>query len=185
MLILRLGRVNAKGFIPDTPHFPRNRDTADSSAVPLPPDDVLFRRKRAPTRYEEDDFYWADRYLTSEQRLPDSDLLKSIHSYATDLYAHGTEDEGHGDYRSMDETALLALGILLEEAADHVLGEAGDMVFVEGEKDDSRESGSRNGHVPEAIAKESSVASHMTDQPWGRKRRKIGHIRSSGSKNSE
>lgn len=35
-------------------------------------------------------------------------------------------------FRSMDDTALLAVGILLEEAADEVLGETGDMVFVEG-----------------------------------------------------
>ncbi len=34
----------------------------------------------------------------------------------------------------MDETALLAVGILLEEAAEEVLGEKGDMVFVEGEE---------------------------------------------------
>lgn len=37
---------------------------------------------------------------------------------------------------SMDETALLAVGILLEEAAEEVLGEKGDMVFVEGEEMD-------------------------------------------------
>jgi hypothetical protein len=33
----------------------------------------------------------------------------------------------------MDETALLALGVLLEEAAVQVLGENGDMVLVEPE----------------------------------------------------
>ena len=34
----------------------------------------------------------------------------------------------------MEETALLAVGILLEEAAEHILGETGDMVLVEGEE---------------------------------------------------
>lgn len=33
----------------------------------------------------------------------------------------------------MDETALLAFGILLEETAAEVLGETGGMAFVEGE----------------------------------------------------
>jgi hypothetical protein len=33
----------------------------------------------------------------------------------------------------MDETALLALGILMEEVCRETLGETGDMVFTEGE----------------------------------------------------
>jgi len=43
-------------------------------------------------------------------------------------------ERGEVNFSSMDETALLALGILLEEAAEEVLGERGDMVFVEGEE---------------------------------------------------
>ena len=39
----------------------------------------------------------------------------------------------------MDETALLAMGILLEEAAKEILGESGDLVFVEGDEVDSSE----------------------------------------------
>jgi hypothetical protein len=38
-----------------------------------------------------------------------------------------------GDYCSMDETALMALGILMEEAARDTLGQTGDLVFTEGE----------------------------------------------------
>jgi hypothetical protein len=40
----------------------------------------------------------------------------------------------------MDETALLALGILLEESAREVLGESGDLVFTEGLREDEAES---------------------------------------------
>lgn len=40
------------------------------------------------------------------------------------------------DWKSMDETALLAMGILLEEATREVLGETGDLVFTEGEEQD-------------------------------------------------
>jgi hypothetical protein len=78
-------------------------------------------------------YYAADGALPSGLRLPDSDLLKAIHAYASDLYADATDDKGRCDFRSMDETALLALGVLLEEAAVQVLGETGDMVLVEPE----------------------------------------------------
>lgn len=35
----------------------------------------------------------------------------------------------------MDETALIALGILMEETAREVLGETGDLVFLEGDEE--------------------------------------------------
>ena len=66
--------------------------------------------------------------------LPESDLLKAIHTYASDFYGRATNDRGLVDFESMDETALLGLGILLEEMAEHVLGETGDLAFVEGEE---------------------------------------------------
>jgi hypothetical protein len=34
----------------------------------------------------------------------------------------------------MDETALLALGILMEEATRDILGQTGDLVFTEGQE---------------------------------------------------
>jgi len=105
------------------------------SDVPVNPDEVLFRKRGAPDRYEEDDFYWADRHLdaTKDQALPDSDLLKAVHAYVADFYSRAIPINGDANQRSMDETALLACGILLEEAAKSVLGESGDMVFVEAE----------------------------------------------------
>ena len=115
------------------------RGTNSSSFVPLPPEEVLFRRGEAPERYEENDFYWANQDLNDEQALPDSDLLKAIHAYVAEFYGRATLDKGQVDMRTMDETALLALGILMEETAKDILGEAGDLVFVEGEevKEDS------------------------------------------------
>ena len=98
--------------------------------------------------------------------LPDSDLLKAIHSYASDFYAAAAaaatttttiqkssseiyrlhhrkkkeeekkksqRDVSYGDYQTLDETALIALGILLDETAAEILGDNGDLVFVEGE----------------------------------------------------
>ena len=68
-------------------------------------------------------------------RLPESDLLKAVHAYTADFYARNTTDGGQVSIRSMNETALLAMGILLEEAMVHVLGDTGDMALVEGEPD--------------------------------------------------
>lgn len=88
-------------------------------------------------------------------RLPDSDLLKALHAYAARLYSCvpqksrrgrresdrkfvGPAEEGSAgsaSWRSLDETALLALGVLVEELARAcVLGDTGtgDMVFAEG-----------------------------------------------------
>ena len=95
-------------------------------------DEVLFRSKGAPDRYAEDDFYWADTDLPSEVKLPDPDLLKAIHTYASDFYSRAFGDKGKVDVLSMDETALLAFGILLEEAALQILGETGDLALVGG-----------------------------------------------------
>lgn len=132
----RTGRVSSTGFIPPTPRISAYRDTASSSLVAVPPEEVLFRRKGAPTRYEEDDFYWADRHLTEKQKLPESDLLKAIHAYASDFYGRAVKGKGMVDFESLDETALLAVGILMEEMAGHVLGETGDLAFVEGEDEE-------------------------------------------------
>lgn len=61
-------------------------------------------------------------------------MLQAIHAYSSDFYDNATMDRGQDDFRSMDETALIAMGILLEEMAQECLGETGDMVLVEGEE---------------------------------------------------
>lgn len=129
------GRVNYSSFIPATPVVASTIDTAASSTVAVPPEEVLFRRRHAPTRYEEDDIYFQERHLPPDVKLPDSDLLKAVHGYASHLYGgmdekraerrrekgkevdDGRATGGGGEWESMDETALLAMGILLEEAA--------------------------------------------------------------------
>ncbi|KAI5370389.1 Putative RNA polymerase I-specific transcription initiation factor Rrn10 [Septoria linicola] len=114
------GRVGYEGWL------------LDKGGKPLPPDQVLYRRANAPVRYAEDDPYFAHRHLAPGNRLPDSDLLKTIHAYASDFYGSVLQHDAHDDFRSLDETALLALGILLEEAAAHSLKDTGDLAFVEG-----------------------------------------------------
>lgn len=119
------------------PHDPSSRRNPT-----LSPEEVLFRRLGAPVRYVERDIYQAHEQLPDGGRgiLPDSDLLKTIHSYASQFYGDlpankRTIDDATGEgvsERSMDETALLAFGILLEEASCEALGENGDLVFTEG-----------------------------------------------------
>ena len=100
----------------------------------MPPDEVLFRRSGAPERFEESDIYQPPE---PKAQLPDSDLLKFIHRYASEFFAKATPDKGKKDFRSLDETALLALGILLEETAAQHLGETGHLAFIEDENEDA------------------------------------------------
>jgi hypothetical protein len=158
---------------PDSPrpHARHHRRHAvESTRDPtLAPEEVLFKRAGAPVRYAEKDIYQAHADLPDGGQgvLPDSDLLKTIHSYASHFYKDfpanrrtarndgidgGSDGVGEGiSERSMDETALLAFGILLEEASREALGHRGDLVFTEGmeigEEDDEREDGHRNRRI--------------------------------------
>ncbi|KAI9705752.1 MAG: hypothetical protein M1820_005000 [Bogoriella megaspora] len=109
-----------------------------TGVAPLLPEDVLFRSSRAPLRYEEDDVYFQNEKLPENRKLPDPDLLKALHAYASDYYFCTSPNNGATDFRSMDETALLALGILIEEAAVQALGPSGDMLFTEADDEHER-----------------------------------------------
>ena len=130
---------------------PYRRDHSGRLRDPtLAPEEVLFRRIKAPIRFAEKDVYHQHEALPRGGRdvLPDSDMLKAIHGYASHFYAAlGAAARGPGaaaatdgggnsniDEQSMDETALIAFGILLEEAARDTLGKRGDLVFTEGQK---------------------------------------------------
>ncbi|KAL2073771.1 hypothetical protein VTL71DRAFT_11097 [Oculimacula yallundae] len=125
------GRISLAGFIPKHLIVASTRDTVSSSTTAIAPETVLFRGKNAPTRYAE-----ADIYFTNERKsiggLPESELLKALHCYASDFYSRATADAGSGDWKSLDETALIALGILMEEASLENLGRTGDLAFTEG-----------------------------------------------------
>ena len=136
-----IGRVGLFGFA-------RNRTRSLSQAAP--PIDVLFRRKSAPSYAR--DVYAVNRTDESyiEKNLPESDLLKAMHGYVSEfymkaLYSRGGSDDNNGKteegrvsnhiWRSMDETALLALGILLEEACVDISDEVGWKAFIELDED--------------------------------------------------
>ncbi|KAI9833489.1 MAG: hypothetical protein M1819_003647 [Sarea resinae] len=131
------GRIISDRFLPANPVPSSNRDTLSTSRKPVPPEEVLFRRKNAPIRYEEDDVYFQKSAAVPEgQRLPDSELCKAVHCYASDFYTTVFGGKAKADWGALDETALLAMGILLEEAMGEILGREGDGVFVEGEDEE-------------------------------------------------
>lgn len=115
--------------------------------------------------------------------MPDSELLKAVHAYTSDFYSIRTEDKGKCDFRSLDETALIALGVLLEEISGQVLGETGDMVLVEPEVYDDFVPESRatqmqiSGRVPQTetppyVSEDSSDESDDDEEIRERKRRR-------------
>ena len=117
------GRIGTNGFL--------TYDEVVDSTKALGPEEVLMRK----TSMTPDEFikaYQTDAKLADpEATLPNSDLLKAIHTYASDFYSRTTPGEGAHDFRSLDGTALIALGYLLEEATEEILGENGDMALVE------------------------------------------------------
>lgn len=159
----------------------------------MTPEEVLFSRKNAPQRYAEKDIYFAHELLPHGGRdvLPDSDTIKAVHSYASHFYEalsrrHNSLGRGttsHVDERSMDETALLAFGILLEEAARESLGKNGDLVFTEGleagDEDDGQNLRQRGASVGlTSRGSQTPVGFESEDGFWRRKyskRRKTQH----------
>lgn len=153
----------------------------------LAPEEVLFSRKRAPQRYAEKDLYFANDSLPDAGRniLPESDMVKAIHGYASHFYeALGRRcageprgDIGRVNERSMDETAILAFGILFEEAARAALGKDGDLVFTEGIQDDGDgEDDRRDQKATNSRSPQTPVGFEGEEAFWKRpysKRRKI------------
>lgn len=183
------GRVGYEGFLGEAAPS-RTRDTITQSSVAVPPEEVLFRRRGAPVRYEEDDIYQADRHLDPHQRLPDSDLLKTIHAYVSDFYARTTTDGGRIDFKSLDETALLAMGILLEEAAAEALGKTGDLALVEEATDDEDTGapgrpGHDNGVVRKRSVIERSRSAQAASRSWSVKRQRSIRSRSARSESND
>ncbi|KAI5849988.1 hypothetical protein BZA05DRAFT_65512 [Tricharina praecox] len=100
-----------------------SREQEYRSAVARPADEVLSRRLRAPADLSQlqDD--------GAEGGAPDDELLLAVHQYAADFYdAHGMAEVS---CRSLDETALIAIGLLLENTIDDLLGAGGHRVLVD------------------------------------------------------
>lgn len=132
------------------------RDTVSSSTSAISPEAVLFRGKNAPTRYAESDIYFANERQPVKD-LPASDLLKALHCYTSDYYSRATADGGYADWKSLDETALISLGILMEEASRASLGQTGDLAFTEGEEVPKSENKERQPETKERPSKKRKI----------------------------
>ncbi|KIW94438.1 uncharacterized protein Z519_04414 [Cladophialophora bantiana CBS 173.52] len=119
------GRAGLNGFL-------NAEQRASENVLPIAPEEVLIRRSTIP-EHAIHELYDAAGELRGPQKLPESEMLKAIHAYASDFYSRATQEQGTLDFRTLDETALIAFGILLEEAVKEALGQNGDMVFVEPE----------------------------------------------------
>ncbi|KAJ5185008.1 UAF complex subunit Rrn10 [Penicillium cf. griseofulvum] len=128
------GRVNARGLNAPRQLASQYRDTNSAGARSLRPEELLYRRQNIPAESIDERTYFAHENLPSDQALPNSDLLETIHAYAADYYEYATADNGKDDHQTMDETALLAMGILIEEMAKEELGETGDLALIEGQE---------------------------------------------------
>ncbi|KAJ5671560.1 hypothetical protein N7507_000687 [Penicillium longicatenatum] len=125
------GRVNLNGFL--APRATRWGDTQSSGGRDLRPEEVLYRHmpQKLKSIEEDESTYFAHENLPADRPLPSSELLTAVHAYSSDFYTHKLRDSGKHNFYSMDESALLAVGFLMEELAKEQLGENGDMVLTE------------------------------------------------------
>ena len=167
------GRIGLNGFLGP-------EQLATSSARPLAPEEVILNSINAPNQPLDQ---WYSVELDggdSDQQLPDSDVLKAVHTYASDFYDRTTHTRGQHDYRSMDGTALIAIGLLLEEVCQQALGETGDMVLVEprgldsGLPESQRTKHQVNGKVkPPTTPQHDSAASDTDSEEVRPKKRRV------------
>lgn len=116
------GKVGQNGFL-------SKEEYQAQSPKPSKPEEVLLRRLDAPQDIPFDYYAAEEKLAATGPRLPDTELLKDLHAYVADFYE--VISGADFDFRSFDETSLIAMGILLEEACKEVLGENGDMVLAE------------------------------------------------------
>ncbi|KAF2665987.1 hypothetical protein BT63DRAFT_427771 [Microthyrium microscopicum] len=135
-------------------YLPTNVNSFSDTANPLNtealfyPDELLWRMKNQKSNdtgteqeYQEaeDSFYRDyDAYTTEllqHVAIPDGDLLEALHTYASDFY--DTKTDMHGIYFQLDGSALIALGVLVEEMARQDLGDEGDLALTEARGEDN------------------------------------------------
>lgn len=107
-----------------------NPDIYKSKGHTLPADEVLqlsnTTEVKIPIKYRDE--------FPAGQGLPSSEFLKAFHYYASDKFA-----SRKGTTRTMDETALIAFGLLAEHWIDKAIDESSARLFVERNEDDEKE----------------------------------------------
>lgn len=134
----RIKKHHATGFLHTRSHITQLGTTAsetDSVNVPPPVRQESSSRAKSKASASPNEalaarLSCAESELPTASReqleaLPDSDLLDAIHDYASALYS----GDDHCGIRSMDESALLIMGIIAEELTDDVIGEEGHLML--------------------------------------------------------
>jgi hypothetical protein len=128
----------------DGPSLSKNGSGNESNSPPT----VIDAEKQASQNY----LQWLS-MLPDGLELPDSDILKALHTYASDFYGSLADAEAKGvqagvrhgtaelDFQNMDSSALIALGVLVEELTAKELGSDGDLALLESLAEDQ-------GHFP-------------------------------------
>jgi hypothetical protein len=125
-------RIGASGFLDFEERNLSNQRDEWGDRNHYAPHEVLLGSAGVPKGDEDDLEIMYGQYLANlppKLELPESDILKAIHAYTSDLFSViPSKEKG---YMSMDHTALLAAGILLEEMAVEALGETGYLALLE------------------------------------------------------
>ncbi|KUL88518.1 hypothetical protein ZTR_05499 [Talaromyces verruculosus] len=129
------GRVNRQRLISRS-YTSRWRRNVSSTRAVRPSNDILSRLEG-----DEDLEDWIDEETLNDVPLPESDIIEAVQSYAGHFYANTTASRRTEPFSSMNGSALIAMGVLLEELGNELLGETGDMVLVEREDGDNYDSG--------------------------------------------
>lgn len=136
-----------------------------SSSRTIRPSNDILSHSELDENLEE----WINEDSLDDVPLPTSDILEGIQSYAGHLYANVIDGRRAECFSSMNGTALIAMGVLLEEMSNEILGETGDLVLAEHEHDDDDDDGDIEDTMGPYIS-DVSVGSGMQTTRSNRKR---------------
>lgn len=113
----------------------KDEDIYKNRGQAIPPDEILDRlnptKLKIPMVYREE--------FPENLKLPSSDLLKALHYYTSTKIS--MSDDLTRMKRSMNDTALLAFGLLIEDWADMILdSDAADMFTEDDPTDEAQDS---------------------------------------------
>lgn len=112
-------------------------DLFRSKGRAIPPDEILDSRKEnnitIPVKFRED--------FAHHLQLPSSELLEVLHYYTSRKF---TPPRRNALMRSMDETALLAFGLLVESWVDDLIDEDTARLFLTHCDEDNEKDGKEN-----------------------------------------
>ncbi|KAF1815929.1 hypothetical protein P152DRAFT_471302 [Eremomyces bilateralis CBS 781.70] len=124
------GRVSGRGKL--VRDVREDQNTRSGRKIRLAPEEALLKRYCAPDGLESSALYFSGTSDLRPDLIPDSELLRAIHHYTTHLFKGLGAGESDPCWGAFDGTAMLALGVLVEETVRELVGDSGDLAFVGG-----------------------------------------------------